>query len=289
MQHSKSIGNKIATLRKQNNLSQAELGKKVSISPQAVGKWERGESLPDITTIQRLAEIFGVDLNHFSTSFGISEKTKNQPTYPVKSPELAWDMSSATWCDADFSGVSNPAEKINECNLKNCKFIGAELSKLKLKSNNIADCDFTHAIMKRCKVRTSTISKGVFMGCSLENAEFKKSSLENCDLTQSNLTGANFLDVAFQANLIKQAVWNKTSFKNTSVSNTAFDGILDGCFFENCSFKNVKFQNVTMRNTFFKHNRALNQVQFENCGVDKATYAFLKNDGANLEGVKLLD
>ncbi|WP_205748767.1 helix-turn-helix transcriptional regulator [Emticicia sp. CRIBPO] len=35
------------------NLSQA-------VSPQAAGKWERGESAPDITKSNRLAEIFGV-------------------------------------------------------------------------------------------------------------------------------------------------------------------------------------------------------------------------------------
>lgn len=79
MLHSKSIGNKIAEARKKINLSQAELAQQVSISPQAVGKWERGESMPDITTLNRLAEIFGVDLNHFSDSFQSDEAAT--PTY----------------------------------------------------------------------------------------------------------------------------------------------------------------------------------------------------------------
>ena len=47
MLNSNSIGNKIAEARKKINLSQAELAQQVSISPQAVGKWERGESMPD--------------------------------------------------------------------------------------------------------------------------------------------------------------------------------------------------------------------------------------------------
>ena len=50
MLQSKSIGNKIAAARKRINLSQAELAQQVSISSQAVGKWERGESMPDIRT-----------------------------------------------------------------------------------------------------------------------------------------------------------------------------------------------------------------------------------------------
>ena len=42
MLNSKSIGNKIVVARKNMNLSQAELANQVAISPQAVGKWERG-------------------------------------------------------------------------------------------------------------------------------------------------------------------------------------------------------------------------------------------------------
>lgn len=66
MVNSKMIGNKIAEARKRAGLSQAQLAGHLFISPQAVGKWERGESLPDIITIVRLAEILGVDLNYFS-------------------------------------------------------------------------------------------------------------------------------------------------------------------------------------------------------------------------------
>ena len=65
----KMIGNKIATARKKINMSQAQLSQLLFISPQAVGKWERGESMPDILTLSRLAEILAVDLNYFSENF----------------------------------------------------------------------------------------------------------------------------------------------------------------------------------------------------------------------------
>ena len=64
-----TIGSKISEARKENNLSQAQLAQQLSVSSQAVGKWERGESMPDIITFNRLAEILGVDLNYFSESF----------------------------------------------------------------------------------------------------------------------------------------------------------------------------------------------------------------------------
>jgi transcriptional regulator with XRE-family HTH domain len=65
----KKIGNKITEARKKVNISQAQLAERLFISPQAVGKWERGESMPDIVTFSRLAEILGVDLNYFSENF----------------------------------------------------------------------------------------------------------------------------------------------------------------------------------------------------------------------------
>ena len=61
----KFIGSKIISARKNVNLSQSALAQKIAISPQAVGKWERGESMPDIIVLNRLAEIMGVDLNYF--------------------------------------------------------------------------------------------------------------------------------------------------------------------------------------------------------------------------------
>src|SRR5688572_13911271 len=60
------IGEKIAKARKKISLSQAQLAEQLFISPQAVGKWERGESIPDIVTMNTLAKILGVDLNYFS-------------------------------------------------------------------------------------------------------------------------------------------------------------------------------------------------------------------------------
>ena len=71
MVNTKMIGNKIAEARKKINISQAQLAERLFISSQAVGKWERGESMPDIITFNRLAEILGVDLNLFFRKFPI--------------------------------------------------------------------------------------------------------------------------------------------------------------------------------------------------------------------------
>ena len=107
------IGNKITQARKLKNLSQAQLAEQLFISPQAVGKWERGESMPDIITLNRLAEILDVDLNYFSESF--QSAVAGNHTEPVPAPLSAnpkdapgWNMSGGNWVDTDFFGTEKP-------------------------------------------------------------------------------------------------------------------------------------------------------------------------------------
>jgi len=187
MLNSKSIGNKIAEARKKINLSQAELAQQVSISPQAVGKWERGESMPDIATLNRLAEILGVDLNYFSDNFQTNNAERTSPEIlnkqtseilikkPAKKFDWNWNMSQGNWSDADFSGLKNLKEKFSSSNIKNCKFINAELSGLILGKNNIELCDFSGSDIRESKIQSSNLLNNNFNKCSFIDAElFKK-------------------------------------------------------------------------------------------------------------------
>ncbi len=50
-------------LRKQSGLSQNEVAEKVHVTRQAVSRWERGETVPEIETLQALSGLFGVSIN----------------------------------------------------------------------------------------------------------------------------------------------------------------------------------------------------------------------------------
>lgn len=301
MLNSTIIGNKIAEARKKSNLSQAELANKISISPQAVGKWERGESMPDITTLNRLAEIFGLDLNYFSDTFQSVTSEKQNETVsngqsieqsneePIKRFDWNWDMSNSNWIDADFSGLKDLKERFSSSNIKNCKFIKSDLSGLTLKGNAIADCDFSQSDIRNGKIYASEISKSIFQETSLIDAEIQQSEIKNCNFDNSNLSGAEFINSNFQKNSIENAVFRHTSFKNVGFTEITFGCNLEDCSFENCSFKGVKFVNATILNTFFKHNRKFFKVEFIDCKVDKLTFAFLKSNGAKLEGIAIIE
>lgn len=60
-----SLGEKIKLLRKSKNLTQNELGKLLNVSFQAVSKWEKNLSQPDIETIKKICEIFEINVDDF--------------------------------------------------------------------------------------------------------------------------------------------------------------------------------------------------------------------------------
>jgi len=64
MENLKSIiAKNIVLLRTGAHLTQAELAERLNYSDKAVSKWERGESLPDITVIKAIADMFGVTVD----------------------------------------------------------------------------------------------------------------------------------------------------------------------------------------------------------------------------------
>ena len=59
------FGSVISKYRKLNNLTQSQLAEKLFVSPQAVSKWEKNQSEPDLATIKKLADIFEITVDDF--------------------------------------------------------------------------------------------------------------------------------------------------------------------------------------------------------------------------------
>ena len=66
---------RLKRFRTQSGMTQEELAEKLGVSRQAVAKWERGESVPDIDCCMKLAEIYGVTVDILVRSFGKQEHT----------------------------------------------------------------------------------------------------------------------------------------------------------------------------------------------------------------------
>ena len=75
----KSMGETIASLRKQKGMTQNELAEKMNVTDKAVSKWERDLSCPDIHTISKLADILDVSVEEL-----LKTKKKDEPNTKIK-------------------------------------------------------------------------------------------------------------------------------------------------------------------------------------------------------------
>ena len=59
-----TISKNITALRQAKGITQIELAQMLNYSDKAISKWERGESVPDISVLYQITEIFGVTLDY---------------------------------------------------------------------------------------------------------------------------------------------------------------------------------------------------------------------------------
>lgn len=57
------IGKFISEQRKKHHMTQSELATLLSVTNQAISKWENGRGIPDVEMLKKLSEIFKVNIN----------------------------------------------------------------------------------------------------------------------------------------------------------------------------------------------------------------------------------
>lgn len=62
-----SIGERIADLRKELNISQGQIASALDVSRQAVSKWENDLAVPDVLNMIKLADLLETDIEYLST------------------------------------------------------------------------------------------------------------------------------------------------------------------------------------------------------------------------------
>lgn len=66
-----TFGEMISSLRKEKGMTQLELAEKMGVTDKAVSKWERNLSFPDVSSLPRLAEIFGITVDELIQAKGV--------------------------------------------------------------------------------------------------------------------------------------------------------------------------------------------------------------------------
>lgn len=96
------IAANVSRLRLERGLTQQELANQLNYSDKAVSKWERGESVPDISVLARIAAIFGVTVDYLITDHRAG-KNANPPQGP-SAP--AWETQESAAPGADTGAGS---------------------------------------------------------------------------------------------------------------------------------------------------------------------------------------
>ena len=77
------LGKKIRQFREEKNFSQNQLGRKIAVSPQNIGKYEQGITVPSALVVKRMAQVFGVTADTLLNENGQESRVVN-----VKNVEL---------------------------------------------------------------------------------------------------------------------------------------------------------------------------------------------------------
>ena len=79
----KTLGMMISSLRKEKGMTQLELAEKMGVTDKAVSKWERDLSYPDLNSIPKLAEIFGVSVEDLMQNRLESQREEKKDITPL--------------------------------------------------------------------------------------------------------------------------------------------------------------------------------------------------------------
>ena len=77
------IAKNLVELRKSHKLTQQALAEKLNYTDKAISRWEHAETLPDIETLCRVCDIYGVKFEYLLQ--------KEQPKNPAKNPNVRKD------------------------------------------------------------------------------------------------------------------------------------------------------------------------------------------------------
>lgn len=76
-----TVAENLQSLRREAGMTQAALAERLNYTDKAVSKWERGESIPDVSVLRDIAELFGVSVDYLLTQdHTVAQSEPSTPT-----------------------------------------------------------------------------------------------------------------------------------------------------------------------------------------------------------------
>ncbi len=105
----KTLGSRIADIRKAQGLTQLELAEKMGVTDKAVSKWERDLSCPDINSLPKLAEQLGVSVEQLMQGRSQQKNTVQMIGLVLRAAALAMGIAVVV---LNLLGKLDPADGI---------------------------------------------------------------------------------------------------------------------------------------------------------------------------------
>ena len=117
------VAHNLTLLRKREGLTQSELAAKFNYSDKAVSKWEHAETMPDLDTLDKLCQFYGVTLADLVTEGGIdtaSDSTRKtrlsnatKITITALSTMVVWSIAVLMFYIFDLANVGDKTSFVN--------------------------------------------------------------------------------------------------------------------------------------------------------------------------------
>ncbi len=100
------MGERLYELRRKRGLNQEQLADELSVSRQAVSKWERGESQPDVGNLIALSNLYGVSIDYLAK--GDSDDKHDDAKMDAEACEKEDDAAQPVDCSKDPEAKETP-------------------------------------------------------------------------------------------------------------------------------------------------------------------------------------
>lgn len=198
------LGTKITELRKQNNLTQDQLGKELNISAQAVSKWERNLSEPDLYAIKAMSNIFHVSIDTL---------INDNNDLPVVKTEIAKTTLECSHCHKTISKDDayqlQPSVLCKECRAeveKQIKDLTSTTNKKEENETKVENKIHKHHFSLLFKFLLSGVISLVLLVLGLVFGD-SKSALDICGTIITTLVIFTFLFQVFSETIIQDIVF----------------------------------------------------------------------------------
>ena len=91
-----TLADNLTKLRKKHKLTQVELAHQLGFSDKAISKWEQGDTIPDIETIKKIADLYGVTIDSLLEEVPIETESETKERKRIMTNKIIITLLAVT-------------------------------------------------------------------------------------------------------------------------------------------------------------------------------------------------